>query len=240
MGLGHQQWWDGEIRRFVRLDGANPPPKGGILFVGSSIFREWREMRDFDNDFAPLPVINRAFGGSMTEDQLEVMDAVVFPHEPRVLVYYCGSNDLNMGVQPAEILENFRGWCARVREGLGDDVHILFVSINRAPQKKPLWHVLDEANAAVERYCETTPHTRYVDVNAVLFDGEGKPRYDLYREDGLHFYSRAYDEFLTVMRDEVELAWREATATGKAVGDGGNGEPGAAGDDAFLPPGMRR
>ena len=49
------------------------PPQGGILFVGSSIFREWREQRDFAADFAPLPVLNLAFGGSQTSDQLDVM-----------------------------------------------------------------------------------------------------------------------------------------------------------------------
>jgi hypothetical protein len=69
--MGHQ-WYDGEIRRFVRLDTADPPPPGGMLFVGSSIFREWREVRDFAGDFAPIPVVNRAFGGSDTIDQLEV------------------------------------------------------------------------------------------------------------------------------------------------------------------------
>ena len=64
MPISAEHWADGEIRYFVRKDTENPPPKGGILFVGSSIFREWRENRDFDADFAPLPVLNRAFGGS--------------------------------------------------------------------------------------------------------------------------------------------------------------------------------
>ena len=49
------EWFDGEIRRFVRLDNADPPALGGILFVGSSIFREWREARDFDADFRAPP-----------------------------------------------------------------------------------------------------------------------------------------------------------------------------------------
>jgi lysophospholipase L1-like esterase len=47
------------------------------------------------------------------------MDAIVFPYKPKVLVYYCGSNDLNGGVPPAEILQNFREWTERARERLG-------------------------------------------------------------------------------------------------------------------------
>ena len=102
------EWYDGEIRRFVRIDNENPPPKHGVLFVGSSIFREWREVRDFRADCAPIePALNRAFGGSITEDQLHVAEQIVFPHDPAVLVYYCGSNDLNLGVHPAQIRDNF-------------------------------------------------------------------------------------------------------------------------------------
>jgi hypothetical protein len=34
-------------------------------------------------------------------------DALVFPHKPKVLIYYCGSNDLNGGVGAQDILGNF-------------------------------------------------------------------------------------------------------------------------------------
>ena len=240
-----QRWYEGEIRRFVRLDTANPPPQQGMLFVGSSIFREWRKIRDFDGDFAPIPSLNRAFGGSDTSDQLEVMDAIVFPHRPRVIVYYCGSNDLNSGVPPTEIRDNFIEWSSRVRERLGpNDVHVVYVSIMKAPQKKPVWSLLDETNRLVEDYCrgEDATNTRYVDVNRALFDpATGQPRHDLYRDDGLHLHPHAYDELLTVMRDELEEVWGEATA-GAAAGAAAAGAAGTgkeACDDPFLPPGMR-
>ena len=228
--------------------------------MGSSIFREWREMRDFAGDWSPIPVINRAFGGSETTDQLqgEVMDAVVFPHAPRVLVYYCGSNDLNSGATPAEIRDNFKEWCSLSRQNLGPEVRVIFVSINRAPQKRPLWRALDDANALVEAYCRDAPHTRFVDVNGVLFDGAGQPRHDLYREDGLHFHPQAYDEILTVLRGAVEEAWGEAVAGGgpgaaaaavsgiseasMGVGNSSGGAAVSSVDDQLppVPPGRRR
>ena len=234
------EWFDGEIRRFVRLDNADPPALGGILFVGSSIFREWREARDFDADFAPLPVLNRAFGGSQTDDLLDdaVLEAVVFPHRPRVIVYYCGSNDLNWGVPPERIRDNFACFHRAVRARLGsarDPVRILFVSINRAPQKRPVWRQLDAANALVAAHCAATPNLAFVDVNPRLFesgDASGEDfRARLFRDDGLHFRPEAYDEFLPDVREAVEKAWNEARGeeADGATGGGGGGGGGAGG-----------
>ena len=174
------EWYDGEIRRFVRIDNENPPRKRGVLFVGSSIFREWREARDFAADVAPLGAdcLNRAFGGSTTRDQLDVMEQIVFPHDPKVLVYYCGSNDVNAGVPPRVIRDNFLEWCARAFSRCPSARRILFVSIMRAPQKAPVWEALDEANALIREACgeegeggrRGLKRVSFVDVNPLLRD----------------------------------------------------------------------
>ena len=52
----------GAIADFEAADLKDPPAKGQILFVGSSSFRFWRTLKE---DMAPLPVLNRGFGGSM-------------------------------------------------------------------------------------------------------------------------------------------------------------------------------
>jgi lysophospholipase L1-like esterase len=261
------EWYDGEIRRFVRLDNENPPARGGVVFVGSSIFREWREVRDFAADLAPLPVVNRAFGGSTARDQLrdDIMEAIVFPHEPRVLVYYCGSNDLNEGESPRRIRDAFISWSEKARARLdgrrnenenvvsSSRVTIVFVSINRAPQKKPLWDALDETNRLIKEYCETHDDQSVVfaDVNPLLFeDGDAMtvPNVSLFRDDGLHFdpdpNARAYEAWVPTVRDAVFRAWDRAIEWEKRAEPGrrdaaGEGE-GDAGEDPYLPPRARR
>lgn len=47
------------IAAFEAQDKTAPPAKGGILFIGSSIFRQWTNVAE---QMAPLPVFNRAFG----------------------------------------------------------------------------------------------------------------------------------------------------------------------------------
>jgi lysophospholipase L1-like esterase len=192
-----------DIEAFLQQDLANPPPKEGILFIGSSIFRQWAHLSE---QMAPLPVFNRAFGGSTTADILNHMDKVVLPYKPRVIVYYCGSNDINGGERSTVIFGRTRAFCERVHAELSD-TRILYVSINRAPQKQNRWDVVDSTNALMKQYCSTAGYLGYIDVNPVLFDREGKPRTDLYQSDLLHFKDQAYVEFTAVIKPVVEQVW---------------------------------
>src|SRR5262245_19054805 len=92
--LSAQSRFEEQIQKLIADDQANPPAEGSILFIGSSIWRLWSTLKQ---DMAPLPVYNRAFGGSQTPDMLEQFDRLVTPHKPRIIVYYCGSNDVGAG-----------------------------------------------------------------------------------------------------------------------------------------------
>ena len=67
------------------------PQNGGIVFVGSSIFRFWNHLVE---QMAPLPVLNRAIAGTVTQDMLGGIDRLVLTYKPRIVVFYCGSNEI--------------------------------------------------------------------------------------------------------------------------------------------------
>jgi lysophospholipase L1-like esterase len=193
-----------QIEAFLNEDKTNPPPSDGILFIGSSIFRQWTHLKE---QMAPLPVFNRAFGGSRTEEVLAQLDKIVLPYKPRIIVYYCGSNDVNAGAGAADIVLHFKQFSERVAAMLPGTM-VFYVSINRAPQKMNKWDVVDSANALVKIYCESAPQRGFIDVNPALFDKEGKPRLELYRDDKLHFKDRAYEEFTSIIKPVLLKAWK--------------------------------
>ena len=193
------------IEQFLEQDETNPPPQDAILFIGSSIFRQWA---DLEEHMAPLPVFNRAFGGSRTWELLHYVDRVVLPYKPRIIAYYGGSNDVNAGADSKEIYDNFRAFAERVAKQL-PATQIFFVSINRAPQKRDRWDVVDAANSLIREYADQNPKLGYIDVNPVLFDSAGNPRIELYRDDLLHFHPPAYVEFAKVVRPVIEKEWNE-------------------------------
>ena len=205
-----------EFKAFAEADRAKPPAKGGILFVGSSIFRKWTTVAE---QMAPLPVMNRAFGGSRTPDQLVRFNQVVTPYAPKVIVYYCGSNDLKAGTvteDPAAIFVRFREFSERAR-AKSPGTRIIFVSSTRSPDRVERWTHVDHYNALVRAYCAATPHHTFIDVNPALVDGDGRPRLDLYVEDKLHFQAPAYVEFTKIIKPVLEKVCREADADAPAA-----------------------
>src|SRR5262245_52424410 len=81
-----------EIAAFEAADRAQPPAERPIVFVGSSSIRLWDTLAA---DMAPLPVLNRGFGGSQLAHVVHFADRAVLRYRPRGVVLYCGGNDLD-------------------------------------------------------------------------------------------------------------------------------------------------
>jgi hypothetical protein len=183
------------------------PPTGGVLLVGSSIFRKWTNVV---SDLAPLPVTNRAFGGSQTSHQLMFFDQVVPPCHPGLVVWYCGSNDIKGKKDAASILQRTEEWISRVKQ-MDSATGILLVSVIRAPQKHRDGQidVVDSVNRGYEEITRTKKGVFYVDVNPALQNPAGDSKAELYVEDGLHFNVEGYHQMATILKPAIEKYWEK-------------------------------
>jgi hypothetical protein len=187
------------------LRGQTNAPTGKILFIGSSIFAFWTHLSE---QMAPLPVINRAFPGAVTQDMLNATERIVLPYKPRIIVYYCGSNDVSTGEPAAAILERTKRFITVIHDKL-PSTFIYYTSIHKAPEKRDRWDVVEAVNKEMERYSHQTGNLGYIDLNPVLFDRRGNLREDLFLPDQLHFRpsSSAYPEFAQVVKPILTKAW---------------------------------
>ena len=176
---------------------------GPIVFVGSSIFHRWTAL---SSQMAPLPVVNLAFDGAQTGDMLRLVEARVVPYKPRVVAYYCGSNDVDAGEDAEAIVGRIRQFMVRVRTAL-PDARIVFVSVIRAPEKQSRWDVVDDVNRRVRAYTAETKGMEFVDVNPLVFSADGTPRFDLYLSDQLHFRPKAYEAFAAAIKPVLTKAF---------------------------------
>ena len=184
---------------------AASPDHGGIVFTGSSIFQFWTHLRE---QMAPLPVLNRAIAGTVTQDMLNRIGRLVLPYEPRIVVYYCGSNDISAGEDAAAIIERTKLFIKVLHENL-PNAYFFYTSIQRAPEKRARWNVVEAVNSEMNRYSREAVNVGYIDLNPVLFDSRNQVREDLFLPDGLHFRpeSTAYLEFSQIVKPILLKAW---------------------------------
>jgi lysophospholipase L1-like esterase len=190
------------------------PQHGGIVFTGSSIFQFWTHLTD---QMAPLPVLNRAIAGTVTQDMLDRIGQLVLPYQPRIVVYYCGSNDISSGEDAGPIIERTKRFIQILHEK-SPSTFFYYTSIHKAPEKRARWDVVEAVNREMERYSHQAANAGYIDLNPVLFDACGNVRMNLFLPDGLHFRpdSTAYPEFSQIVKPILTKAWESGVGLVKS------------------------
>ena len=193
-----------EVARFANLPS---PAPGGVLLVGSSIFKRWTNAVA---DLAPLPVTNRAFGGSQTSHQLMFFEQVVLPCRPQLIVWYCGSNDIKGKKDPTSVLERTEEWLDKVKK-LDPSIQVLLVSIHRSPQKRKDGQIegVDSLNRGYQELSKKREGVFYVDVNPALENAKGESKEELYVADGLHLNVEGYQQMITLLKPAIEAHWKQ-------------------------------
>lgn len=173
-----------EIQRFAELDRENPPPACPILFVGSSSIRMWSSL---EADMAPLPVLNRGFGGSKIREVNLYFDRIVTPYRPRAIVFYAGENNLDAGESPDEVAAQFRQFLKLKRERLGN-TPLFYVSAKPSKLRFTQLDRQTRLNAAVRSL--PGKDLIFIDVASPMMNG--RQLRDIYVEDGLHMNAAGY------------------------------------------------
>ena len=180
--------FDAEIAAFQRRDATNPPPKGAILFIGSSSIRLWKTLA---SDFPEHRVINRGFGGSAIADSVHFADRIVLPYAPRQIVLYAGGNDINGGKTPEEVLADFKAFVAKVRATL-PQTRISYIAIAGNPARWAQVEKVKAANGLIAEFTRTDPRLEFIDVFPHLLGTDGQPRTELFVADRLHMNEKGY------------------------------------------------
>ncbi len=163
---------EAEIVAFETADSLQPPPHGGIVFVGSSSFRLWP---DLPHAFPGRVVVNRGFGGSTLPEVIRFAPQIVLPLTPTTVVIYAGDNDINAGRVPSQVLADYRNLVRLLRRSL-PNVRIVMVSIKPSPSRWALVGRMREANALLAQEVARDPRARFVDVFTPMLGADGLPR----------------------------------------------------------------
>jgi lysophospholipase L1-like esterase len=180
--------WEKEISAYEASDKTNPPPKGALLFIGSSTVRLWKTL---PQDFPNAKVINRGFGGSQIVDSTHFAERIIFPYKPSRIFFRAGGNDLAAGKSAEEVFGDFKDFVAKVRGKL-PETEILFIGWNPTIAR---WYQVEKEkalNALVKEYVQSNERLKYIDTFSLPLGADGKPRAELFMPDKLHFNADGY------------------------------------------------
>ena len=175
--------WEKNIADYEALDKTNPPPKGALLFIGSSTIVRWKTLAE---DFQEHKTINRGFGGSQIADSTYFADRVIIPYAPRAVFLRAGGNDLNAGKTVEQVFTDYKDFVAKVHSKL-PQTEIYFISLSPSIAR---WKQADkekQLNHLVKDYVAVKPHLKYIETYDMVLGADGQPRPELFVEDKLHF-----------------------------------------------------
>lgn len=191
--------WESSIAKFEAEDRANAPAQGGIMFLGSSSIRGW----DVKKWFPSLPVVNRGFGGSQIADSLYYAARIVVPRKPRIIVFYAGDNDIALGKTPNRVFADYQAFVATIHKHL-PETKIVYIAIK--PSIRRWGHVesMRKANRMIEELSAKGDLLEYVDIDTPMIGADGKPRKELFRQDGLHMNDAGYKIWTELVMPHVK------------------------------------
>ncbi len=201
LASGDPKYWEGEIAAFERRDVSNPPPENAVLFVGGRDLRLWTGLAEA---MAPVPVIQRGFGGARISHINHYRARIVLPYDPRAIVVMAGAADLSdvRGRRPEDLLNDFRTFVLSLRAE-GEDAPVYFVSLRPAPAREERWYGQQRANALIADYVRTEKNMYFIEVSTAMLDERGNIRDDLYRWDGLTLNGKGYETIGPIIRKRL-------------------------------------
>jgi lysophospholipase L1-like esterase len=187
--------WRRDIAAFEAVDATNPPPRGCIVFSGSSYIRKWTTLA---TDFPGLHAINRGFGGCHLADVYTYADRIIIPYAPREVVIYAGGNDISSGLAPEIVFGDFVALMTKLRGAL-PQAKLVFISCPPSPKRWEQTDKIKKTNELIAGYCRQHGIS-FVNAFKLMLGADGKPRPEIYGDDHLHMNATGY------------VIWRDAVA----------------------------
>ncbi len=183
----NRPFWN-EIQDYRKQDSLAMPAAGGVVFIGSSSLRMWK---DLEKTFKQYNAVNRGFGGSNLVQANDYSPYILYPYKPRQVVVYSGENDIAEGASAAEVLKRFDTFFTNLRKEF-PGVPVVFISIKPSPSREKFFNIMHQANTLIKTYLGFYQNTFFVDVFRPMLDDSNRPRKELFLADMLHMNADGY------------------------------------------------
>lgn len=175
------------------------PSECDVMFFGSSSIRLWKSLKE---DFAPLTVVNRGYGGATLRDLHYNYETVMAHYKPKAFVFYC-DNDLKpnskTNITVGELFDLVRLLFKRI-EADYPGVPIYFLAMKHCQRREAIRDRQATYNALMREYADISDQVIYVDTCTPLLTDAGQIDASKFTDDKLHLNAKGYAEWVKILR----------------------------------------
>ncbi|MFP7492678.1 GDSL-type esterase/lipase family protein [Terribacillus saccharophilus] len=168
-----------------------------IIFYGASNFGRWTTM---DDDLADYKVQNHAFGGSTDKDLVKYADRLLYPYNPKIVVFQTGSNDyVLMEGNDQEKIEKAMAYKKEMFEKFHEklpDANFIVMSGLLLPGRSEYTEMTEEINRQLEELSSEYDYIHFVDASEMTYK-DGNYNKSLFVEDEIHLNEKGQDIWKT-------------------------------------------
>ena len=181
-------WYEPEVRAFEEEVARGTVANGQTVFYGSSSIRLWDTLAE---DLQSTRLVNRGFGGSTLRACVHFFERLLLPLKPLALFLYAGDNDLGDGETPDTVLQSFASFQEKLEQHF-PSIPFAFMSIKPSPARFGIVKQIQSTNELIKAAMVKSGHGEFVDVFSPMLGNDGRPKIDLFTEDGLHLSHKGY------------------------------------------------
>jgi lysophospholipase L1-like esterase len=192
--------WQEQMDAFAKQD-ATRPHSPAVVFVGSSSIRGW----DLSKWFPDLPALNRGFGGSHIADSTHYLEVLVTKHQPQVVVFYAGDNDIAHGLTPDEVVSDYQEFVNALQRTL-PETRLVYIAIKPSIQRWAMYSKMREVNQRIATIAAQDERQVFLDIaSPMLATDDSQPHAKWFVADGLHLNDAGYELWSTLLKPQLKL-----------------------------------
>lgn len=190
------------IKEFEKKDAEKMPEPGGIVLAGSSTFTKWTNAA---KDLAPLPMINRGFGGSTLPEVIHYADQTILKYHPKTVVIYCENDMFGSKPKSPEQVRDAYVTLTKIIHDKEPDAKIYGVSLKPSPSRWNKRQDVEKANKLIQDFIKTDRRHEYIDIWPVMMK-DGRPDGTIFLDDSLHMNEEGYRRWTMVLKPILETS----------------------------------
>jgi len=140
---------------------------------------------------------------------LHYYQETVKEYTPRIIVFYCGDNDIAAGKPVLQVPADYIEFITKIKADL-PGVRLIYLPVKTSISRWDKWPEMEQLNQRIKQFNATDSYLFFADTATPMLKNGEKPGQDLFLDDGLHLNQTGYALWASVLTPIIHKVYNES------------------------------